>query len=86
MELPFKLSRYYEIRKKCTWKNRGLVARRPELQKIYERYIYCSKCELCNKIFETSKQRRMEFDKETGKFKYIVCQKCNQPPKNKIKE
>ena len=86
MELPFKLRERHEIRTCCTWKNRGLVARRPELKKIYERYIYCSKCDLCNTVFKNSKSRLMMFDKETGKFKNVVCKKCIQPPKNKIKE
>jgi len=86
MELPFKLSRYHEVRKKCTWKNRGLIARRKEMNEIYQRYIYCSKCEICQTEFKNSKGRLMMFNKETGKFKYIACKKCAQPPKNKIKE
>ena len=86
MELPFKLYRYHEIRTKCTWKYRGLIARRIELNKIYQQYIYCSKCEICQTEFKNSRGRLMIFNKETGKFKHISCKKCAQPPKNKIKE
>jgi hypothetical protein len=74
--MKFKLSKYHEIRSKTTWKHRGLIAKRKETDEIYNRLISSEKCEGCSKEFENSRQRKMCFNKETGKFINILCQSC----------
>jgi len=77
MELPFKLDKYHKSRTIYRWKKNGLIATEEEFEEIYQKYIYATHCELCNKQFKTSKDRHMEHDHDIGKFRNIVCNKCN---------
>ena len=47
-------------------------------EEIYNKYIYATHCQLCNKQFENTKDRQMEHCHATGKFRNIVCNSCNQ--------
>jgi hypothetical protein len=77
MELPFKLYKYHKKHTIKTWKRRGLIATDEEIEEIYQKYIYATHCELCNKQFPNTKDRCMEHDHDIGKFRNIVCVKCN---------
>ena len=76
-ELPFELQKYHKSLMKYTWKKTGLIFTKEEFDTIYKRYIFSYNCELCGKKFETSKNRHMEHDHFTGKFRNVVCGKCN---------
>ena len=75
-DLPFKLCKYHKTKKRYEWKSRGLKT--DNFEDIYNKYIYATHCELCNKQFENTKDRQMEHDHNTGKFRNIVCNSCNQ--------
>ena len=75
--IPFKLAKNHDARTKFTWKYRGLIAKRKEMNEIYNRFISTAKCDVCSKEFTKPMQRKMRFNKETGKFINVVCQSCN---------
>ena len=75
--IPFKLSKNHNCRIKFTWKYRGLIAKKKEIDDIYNRFISTTKCDVCEKAFTKPMQRKMRFNKETGKFINVVCQSCN---------
>jgi hypothetical protein len=78
MELPFKLRKGHKSYTKCHWKKRtGLKESDEKIEELYNRYIIATHCELCNKQFKSSKDRQMEHDHETGKFRNITCNSCN---------
>ena len=86
MDLPFELPKYHKCNTKAQWKYRGLICSDEEFEAIYEIYITSTKCELCEKIYKSSRDRCMEHDHNTGKFRNIVCQRCNaRKIDNKIK-
>ena len=74
-DLPFKLCEYHKTKKRYEWKSRGLKT--DNFDEIYNKYIYATHCELCNKQFEKSLDRQMEHCHATGKFRNIVCKSCN---------
>ena len=75
-DLPFKLYKDHKPKMNYKWKSRGLKT--DNFEDIYNKYIYATHCELCNKQFENTKDRQMEHDHNTGKFRNIVCNSCNQ--------
>ena len=78
MELPFELYQYHKSRNKAAWKKSGLITTKEEFEAIYNKYIYTSHCELCDKEFKNRRDRQMEHDHENGEFRNIVCRSCNQ--------
>ena len=77
MSLPFKLSKKHKSNTIYNWKRKGLIETDEFIEEIYNRYIIQTNCELCTKEFKSSKDRHMEHDHETGKFRNIACQSCN---------
>mgnify|MGYP003658133855 CR=1 FL=1 len=74
MELP---PRHYD-RTIHRWKTRFDLNETDEfIKELYKRFIAQTHCELCNKEFKFNRDRQMEHDHETGKFRNIVCNKCN---------
>ena len=57
------------------WKRSGLIY--DDYDDLYEIYIKTMKCDNCNKDFKNSKDRCLDHDHETGRFRAIVCQTCN---------
>ncbi len=76
MDLPFELRKDHKKRKKSNWKEIGLIM--DNFEEIYKRYIYCKNCELCDKVFTKTIDRHMDHNHETGEFRNIVCNRCNQ--------
>ena len=74
-DLPFELKPYHKSITKRSWKRNGLIT--DNFEEIYNKYIYATHCQLCNKQFEKSLDRQMEHCHETGQFRNIVCNKCN---------
>jgi len=58
----------------CNWRNKGVNDVNNEL---YEYYLNCNECEVCGKEFENTKNKILDHDHETGKFRYILCRECN---------
>jgi len=76
-ELPFELFKYHKKNTINRWKTSGLIETDETILEIYEGYIRASHCELCGNPFKSSKDRCMDHCHETGKFRNIVCNKCN---------
>ena len=82
--LPFKLSIKHKSISKSSWKKRGMIFN-DNFDNIYEEYIYCRNCDLCNKEFKSSQERHLDHDHKTGDVRNIVCNSCNGKRKdNKI--
>jgi hypothetical protein len=78
MELPFPLRKCYRTDKKADWKKLGLLWENDlAFSIVYKRHIFARQCELCQKVFTKKRDRHMEHDHNTGKFRNIVCAKCN---------
>ena len=75
-ELPFKISKKHKTDTKFNWKKNGLIM--DNFEEIYNKYIYATHCQLCNKQFKNTKDRQMEHCHQTGEFRNIVCNSCNQ--------
>ena len=75
-ELPFKLHKNHKSTTKARWKKRGLNM--DNFEEIYNKYIYATHCDLCNKLFPNTLDRQMEHDHNTHEFRNIVCKSCNQ--------
>ena len=56
------------------WRSRGVVNVNDEM---YERYLNTTKCECCLKEFSSSRDRCLDHDHETGEFRWVICQSCN---------
>jgi hypothetical protein len=82
-ELPFKLAKCHKPKTKFKWKSRGLIETDEKIEEIYQKCIRTSHCELCGKAFKNSRDRQMDHDHITGKFRNIVCAKCNQCKRDK---
>jgi len=74
-DLPFKINKNHKNDKKSNWKKYGLNM--DNFEEIYNKYIYATHCELCNKQFKSSRERQMEHNHQTGEFRNIVCNRCN---------
>ena len=74
-ELPFELCKKHKTDTKSSWRRKGLITN--NFDEIYNKYIYATHCELCNKQFPNTKDRQMDHNHETGEFRNIVCQICN---------
>ena len=75
MSLPFELKLYHKSDTKWSWIRKGLIM--DNFEEIYQKYIYATNCELCDKKFIKSNDRQMEHNHKTGEFRNIVCRKCN---------
>ena len=60
------------------WKNKGLIG---DYEKIYERYINTTNCDLCNvELCDGNKlpnRKCMDHSHITNEFRNIVCHTCN---------
>jgi len=75
--MKFELPNRHKYNTLSNWKKKGLVAGEHEMEIIYTRYINAEFCEICNKEFLTLRDRCMEHDHKTGKFRNVCCNKCN---------
>jgi len=75
MSLPFELHKNHKPKNKYQWKKMGLIT--DNFDEIYNRYIYSSQCERCEKPYKNSRDRHMDHCHITGEFRNILCRSCN---------
>mgnify|MGYP003655806678 CR=1 FL=1 len=56
------------------WRYIGVINVNDEL---YNYYIATTCCECCLKEFSSSKDRCLDHDHQTGKFRWVICRACN---------
>ena len=83
MTLPFELPKRHKTAMKTTWKSRGVNI--DNFDEIYDRYIKSSQCELCETPYKNNKNRCLDHCHTTGKFRNVVCRRCNILKKDNIK-
>jgi len=60
------------------WKRAGLKLFGYTYDEVYEYYLDCDNCEVCNKdISMGGKQRNMDHCHSSGIFRWILCHSCN---------
>ena len=57
------------------WKSRGVI--HEDFNKLYELYINTTECMVCNKNFNTTKDRYLDHSHITGEYRNILCNSCN---------
>ena len=57
------------------WKRYGVI--HDDFDKLYELYINTTECNVCNKTFKKSNDKCLDHDHESGQFRQILCQSCN---------
>tara|TARA_R110001632_G_scaffold22817_1_gene65202 strand:+ start:158 stop:538 length:381 start_codon:yes stop_codon:yes gene_type:complete len=57
------------------WKRRGLIY--DDYDDLFEVYRKTLVCQHCNKEFKNRHDRQLDHCHETGLFRKIVCQRCN---------
>jgi hypothetical protein len=77
-ELPFEKPKTHKYKMKYKWKSRGMKFTKEEFEYWYNKYIYATHCELCEKQFIKSIDRHLDHNHDTGEIRNIVCCKCNQ--------
>ena len=78
IELPksyYDNQKRYKTNKICHWKSIGVIY--DDFDDLYEVYMNTMECQYCKKPFETSYDRCLDHNHETGLFRMILCQGCN---------
>ena len=57
------------------WKYLGLI--HDNYEQLYEDYLACFRCEICETDFKSTRDRHMDHDHDTGKFRWFLCCSCN---------
>tara|TARA_R110001606_G_scaffold131986_1_gene267973 strand:+ start:214 stop:666 length:453 start_codon:yes stop_codon:yes gene_type:complete len=58
-----------------TWKYLGVIG---DLKLFYdERYLPATKCEVCEKVFQSNRDKCMDHNHETGEIRWVLCCSCN---------
>ena len=76
--MKFDLYQGHKSGTKFSWLSRGLKCNDEEFELLYNRYINSEYCELCGIEYVKRHNRHMEHSHETGEFRNIVCNRCNQ--------
>jgi len=77
-ELPFPLYKYHKRCSRQNWTNRGIIFVDDEhFEYVYNEYIRATHCDLCDTLFPISRDRQLDYDRENGDPRNIVCQYCN---------
>ena len=69
------LPKYHKKKMIYSWKQSGLIY--DNIDTLYQHYIETLNCEWCGKVFESTRDRCLDHDHQTGAFRLVVCQKCN---------
>ena len=63
-----------KLRMMSKWRSRGVIN---VTEKMYNDYIATTHCECCLKEFSSSRDRCLDHNHETGEYRQILCQSCN---------
>ena len=58
----------------ANWRKRGVKNVNEEM---YNHYIATTHCECCLKEFSSSYDRCLDHDHESGEYRWVICQSCN---------
>ena len=59
-----------------SWKRRGLKLFGYTYEEVYDYYLDCHKCEVCDKDI-SGRQKCMDHSHDTGIFRWVLCKSCN---------
>jgi|DEB0MinimDraft_6_1074348.scaffolds.fasta_scaffold36271_4 hypothetical protein len=76
LKLPFELPKNYKCNKKNLWKKQGILFTPEGFDYWYEKYIYATNCEICDKEFNKRQDRYLYHN--NGIVRNIVCNKCKK--------
>ena len=63
---------------KRDWKHYGLIdSDNDKYEKVYNLYLNTNECDVCKYEFDKSNWKCMDHDHSTGKFRQILCHRCN---------
>jgi len=65
-------------KKICRWNSQGIIC--DDWNGLYERVLKATQCELCPKVFSSSRDKQVDHDHhitDAPNVRNIVCQKCN---------
>ena len=58
-----------------SWKSNGVIG---DLKTFYdERYFPATNCEVCEKVFKSSRDKHMDHCHTTGEIRHVLCCSCN---------
>ena len=62
----------------ASWKRQGMLLPEGETwDSIYRKYLDCTNCEQCNKVFQTTRDKHMDHCHTTRFIRNIICCRCN---------
>tara|TARA_R110000823_G_scaffold267288_3_gene387312 strand:- start:478 stop:828 length:351 start_codon:yes stop_codon:yes gene_type:complete len=57
------------------WKTRGTKG---DLSMFYDdKYLPASNCDVCDKVFKSTKDKCMDHSHTTGEIRHVLCHRCN---------
>ncbi len=87
--LPYPIHKYHKRRCRYSWKFQGMVFD-GLFDDIYNIYIHTKVCDICNKPFQSSKDRHLEHNhsiNEEFNIRGVCCSSCNITKKdNKLRK
>jgi hypothetical protein len=57
------------------WKRRGV--KHDNFDELYTIYLNCTNCMVCDKKFKNTRDRCLDHSHETGLYRNVLCQSCN---------
>lgn len=57
------------------WKSRGIL--HADYDILFKTYYNTNKCDACQKVFKSTKDRHLDHCHESGSFRHILCMDCN---------
>ena len=76
-KLPFELYKDHKCKTKASWKKKGMKFTEEDFEYIYSEYIIATNCDLCDKVFKSTRDRQLDHNHKTGAVRNIVCRSCN---------
>ena len=72
-----KMNKYHKSNKKSHWKQQGMKFTEEDFEYIYSEYMKATNCDLCDKLFKSTKDRQLDHNHKTGAIRNILCNRCN---------